>query len=321
MMDRSAPFRFLFRAIGFGSLLVLVLAGVALVAPPVIPVDYTAASIAKHERARKVGSPKVLLVGGSNVAFGLQSGTLEKALCTPVVNLGLHAGLGFRYMKNEAVDLLGPGDLVVVALEESNFTDPVKDHEVIYQMVDRYPHALTYVPWWDRPRVVAGIMVQRLQSLWKKVTGKWGFTEGHPLYRADGFDPHGDMVAHLSMEQPDTLETDGLDPTHSALSDRFAPLADELEQHARQVGAVVVYTWPGRAITGYDARRSAAIHDGLLAQGRTVIGQPGRFVFPDGLFHDTRYHLRAEGRAERTRRLVEALCRQLPERCCTAAGE
>jgi hypothetical protein len=318
-MNTCAPFRFLGRAMAFGALLLCLLLIVAGVAPPVTPVDYTAASIAKQARARAVGSPKVLLVGGSNVAFGVESATLERVMGMPVVNMGLHAGLGFRYMKNEAVQLMGPGDLVVVALEESNYADPVKDHEVLYQMVDRHPAAIRFVPWWDRPRIMAGLLVLRLQSLVKKCTGKWTFAEPHPLYRADGFNDHGDMVAHLDLPRPAMLEEDGLAPTQSALSARFAPIADDLERRARAMGAEVVYTWPVRAGSGYDPVRSEAILAGLEAQGRTVVGRPGEFVLPDSLFHDTRYHPRQVGRAIRTERLAADLCRELPHRCTHAA--
>ncbi|MDX9749804.1 MAG: hypothetical protein RBT71_01810 [Flavobacteriales bacterium] len=320
-MDRRTPFRFLGRAMAFGALLLAVLALVAWSGPPVTPVDFTAASIAKHARARAVGSPKVLLVGGSNVAFGVASGTVEEALCMPVVNLALHAGLGFGYMKNEAVRFMGPGDLVIVALEESNYTDPVKDHEVLYQMVDRHPDALRFVPWWDRPRIMAGLLVLRLQSAWKKATGLWTYAKGHPLYRADGFDARGDMVAHIELPRPAALQDDGLEPVQDAVSDRFAPLADDLERHARAVGAEVVYTWPGRARSGYDAARSAAILATLHEQGRAVLGRPEQFVFPDSMCHDTRYHLRGEGRAERTRRLLVELCRARPGRCCTTPAD
>ncbi len=315
-MKAATPFSFLRRAIAFGGLLLLLLVLVAVVGPPVTPVDYTEATIAKHARARHVGSPKALLVGGSNVAFGVESATLEQVLCMPVVNLGLHAGLGFRYMTNEAIELMGPGDLVIVALEESNYIDPVKDHEVIYQMVDRYPHALAYVPWWDRPRVVAGILVLRLQSLWKKWTGRWSFTEEHPLYRASGFNDRGDMVAHLAIPKPDELEDDGLDGKSTVMSHQFAPLANRLEAHAQEQGATVVYTWPARATSGYDPVRSKAIHDALTAQGRTLLGMAAENVYPDSMMHDTRYHLRADGRADRTARLSQQLCDRFPDRCC-----
>lgn len=37
-------------------------------------------------------SPKVILVGGSNVAFGLDSEIIQHQLEVPVVNMGLHVG-------------------------------------------------------------------------------------------------------------------------------------------------------------------------------------------------------------------------------------
>ena len=40
----------------------------------------------------------IVLLGGSNVAFGFDSRVLKEKTGMPVINAGLHAGLGLRFM-------------------------------------------------------------------------------------------------------------------------------------------------------------------------------------------------------------------------------
>ena len=80
--------------------------------PHISTIDYLGGVRAKQERLASLGSPKVVLVGGSNVTFGLDSPLLEEALCRPVVNMTIHASLGFRFMVEQLDGGLGKGDLV-----------------------------------------------------------------------------------------------------------------------------------------------------------------------------------------------------------------
>src|SRR5436190_21804250 len=131
------PGAWLRRAALFGLIVLLVLALFLWFGPPVSPVDYLGAARSKQERLHHLGSPKVVVIGGSNAAFGIDSETLERGLCKPVVNMGLHAALGFRYMTAEVVDQLGAGDVVIVTLENSNFEQPDRTEDVLSITVDR----------------------------------------------------------------------------------------------------------------------------------------------------------------------------------------
>lgn len=43
-------------------------------------------------------SPRIIFVGGSNLAFGLDSQRIKDSLNINVINYGLHAGIGLKYM-------------------------------------------------------------------------------------------------------------------------------------------------------------------------------------------------------------------------------
>lgn len=76
--------------------------------------DYTASIADKITRLESITEPKVILVGNSNVAFGIDSSVLEESLDMPVVNLGLHGGLGEVFHYNMAKRNIQQGDIVVL---------------------------------------------------------------------------------------------------------------------------------------------------------------------------------------------------------------
>ena len=43
-------------------------------------------------------APRIIFVGGSNLAFGLDSQRIKDSLNINVINYGLHAGIGLKYM-------------------------------------------------------------------------------------------------------------------------------------------------------------------------------------------------------------------------------
>ena len=87
--------RFGLRAAVFAAPLAAAILGLWIVAPPE-PTSLLTAHVDKMERLRATPSPRVVVVGGSNVAYGIDSSRLEASLGRPVVNLGTSGGLGLR---------------------------------------------------------------------------------------------------------------------------------------------------------------------------------------------------------------------------------
>ena len=52
----------------------------------------------KCERLYSIDEPKIVIVGGSSVAFGIDSALIEKYTDMPVVNFGMYAALGTKLM-------------------------------------------------------------------------------------------------------------------------------------------------------------------------------------------------------------------------------
>ncbi len=298
--------------------MLLAFAGVMVIffGPHITSNDYLASIAAKHERLRALGSPKVILVGGSNVAFGMDSEKVEEALCRPVVNMGVHASLGFRFMVDEVKAELGAGDVVIVALEYSNYGRPERTDDILYLLVDRCPWALRHVPLLDRPKVVMAILVMRLRSAWRGIRGNTYEPPHNPTYRAGGFNERGDMVGHLVLPRPDTVLSEFAEYPEELVAEAFHTCAEELLGYAEEAGATVLFSWPGRVPLEGDRPRADSIATDLRAHGLPVIGSPSDYFFSDTLRYDTRYHLNGAGRQQRTMRLLRDVCDARPGLCC-----
>ena len=302
----------------FTSVLLVILGIVGALGGPGSRLDYFEAMAAKHERLRALGSPKLVVIGGSNASFGIDSEALERSTCRPVVNMAMHAGLGTRFMVNEVLDHLGDGDLLLVALEQPLYGAGDALHDAHYQAVDRYPEALWAIAPWHWPKVIGGVAVMRLRTAWRR----WARLAWPPkpsIYHARGFNERGDFV-HYDTAAGAMAWTGQSDTTASPiLGKAFLRHAHRLVSQADKAGATVLFTWPVSARSTPAPDCDATISTVLRAEGLTMIGEPASYVLPDSAFLDTRYHVKAHGRSVRTAQLISDLCSSKPGLCCTQA--
>lgn len=318
--DRS-PIRVLLRTVLFAVPIALVLLLAMAFGPHASRIDFMGGVIAKHARLEALGSPKVIVIGGSNAAFGIDSEILEHALCKPVVNMSIHASLGFRFMVDEIKGSLGEGDLVIAALEHSAYSKPEKDNDIHILTVDRWPEALDLLPWYRRPRILLGVMVMRAQGAWKIFTGAWKDDSPDPVYRADGFNERGDLVTHLGRPPREPGRQQHVDYHLPLLGATFPVVAQELADSAEAYQARLVFVWPAIARSSYRPEFHEAIRTGMGEHGFDMIGLSEDYVMPDTAFYDTHHHLRSTGRRLRTERLVRDLCASGLVTCCVVQGD
>src|SRR5689334_1425237 len=68
----------------------------------------------------------ILVLGGSSCATSIQGSRLRSQHGLPVANLGLGAGMGTTVLTHYALDVLRPGDTLIVALEPGMLISPVE---------------------------------------------------------------------------------------------------------------------------------------------------------------------------------------------------
>src|SRR5437868_6343903 len=86
------------------------------------PGTYLAVTRDKHERLAQISGPRMIMVGGSSVAFGTDSAELARRLPEyQPVNMGLHFGIGLDAMLAEIKPIVRAGDLLVLSPEYHAF--------------------------------------------------------------------------------------------------------------------------------------------------------------------------------------------------------
>lgn len=305
--------RFVFRMAAF----LLLQAGVlALLHRPELPRqdNYLAGSIDKHRRLRAAGPPRILLAGGSNVAFGFDSALLEERLGRTVVNLGLVAWFGPDFLLSELEAAVGPGDIVVLAVEQDEFAGP-GNREALFQLSEYRPASLRHLPSWHWKAFADQQLFPTLGAMVRRSWSGDGTTR-MPVerrYRRRHFNAHGDYTGHWPGT-PDGLRAPPRDavlapggevaPPPGPVLRRLRALAERCERR----GGALLLGWPPRPaeLVAPDDPDSARLAASLRAAGLRLV-EPTDRAWPAEDFFDTRYHLAHAAARRRTEELAAAL--------------
>ena len=277
--------------------------------------DYLTATIDKHKRLKSIPSSRLILVGGSNLAFGIKSETLETALGLPLVNMGLHINLGAPFMLGEVLGSVRRGDVVVLSFEYEIFVPKAADL-LRAQLLERRPASVTAIP----------------SSKWKELCDQYGlcilgglarrtivnrFNEEDlgtgSTYRRDLFDPQGSYVGHYGKpsekfsDAPDNLVL--IPPGDLALITEFVRTCQER-------GALCFFSCPPHPlslVTPVPAILEKNLETLREVPGLVLIDSPQEQGYERELFYDSTYHLTEAGATQRTEKLVRALKSALQE--------
>lgn len=269
--------------------------------------SYFSALIDKHAILESTASPRVIVIGGSNIAFGLDSVLLTKRINKPVINLGLHAGLGLRFILNDLIPFVRAGDIVVISSEYENFYNNYLegDNHTIASLLEVYPQASRSfeVPQYLRLTEIFtnNLRIKFLRFATSQINqSARGESEPEKFqYSRDGFNQHGDVVSHLKMpplpninSNPYINENDTFNPTSITVINRFT-------KQAREKGAIVYFIFPATRHSNCIASLPYFNDLDMLLREKIdvpILSHPNESCFADELFFNTKYHLNAEGR-------------------------
>jgi hypothetical protein len=277
----------------------------AVVAPKIRDTNaFVGATIDKEKRLAELPSPRLVFVGGSNWAFGLDSKKISDSTHLPVVNMGLHAGLGVAFVLNEAIEHIKKGDKIILSVEYG--LTKLGDKKLFSQLVDINPTAANYLNYSFNDRL------SLININWQRCVSSLFFaailSPNEAVYRRDGFSAEGDMTAHLNLPQPANI-TDKGPMTFRDYSDELTAL-NAFIKAATEKGAAVYYAFPAYVASEYQLNKPiVAQYEAQFRAQLTcpIINAPDTFVFPDADFFDTAYHLNKIGREKRTERMIDIL--------------
>jgi len=274
------------------------------------PNSFFQGSVLKLNLLKTTPSPKIVLVGGSNIAFGIDSSLIHEAFGIPVINDGLYAGLSLLPFE-ELKQFIGPGDIIIASIEYINFTFITGNPQEIADWIEYAPERLNYL---SNP--LAQIPSTFNITLQRKFTRQLNYylynkslEEIRGIYQGNNFNQYGDFTGHLApgAEPPDLKDS----PYPVNPSMEITDYLIHFREFAFSKGAIVYFEAQANRQTNCEAtpeKRLVKFYRDLENEtGIPVLTNMDELCLPDKYFFDTEYHLNAEGREIRTKRLIENL--------------
>jgi hypothetical protein len=293
--------KFLVKIVILGILLFATALGVVLLFP--LPeYAYNLAIIDKHQLLENTESPKIVLAGGSNFAFGVDSKAIQDKFHLPVVNLGMHAGFGLGRILDDISPFLRRGDILLIAPEYSHFTTAWNGGEAAFDLIfDARQYRLLWSFRYGLPGGFIGCIKAHLLVIFARLS-----TPDPRAYSRYGFNEYGDYVKHLTKKPVPFSSYGNLGLLNQSYLNRFFQFIDDFTAR----GITVLLSYPSYEEQSYrvSAERIQELDEAFRAkENLLVISRPQDYCFPTPLFYDTTYHLNREGRTRRTAQLLEDL--------------
>ncbi len=277
----------------------------------------------KVERLYSIEEPKIIVVGGSSVPFGVDTKLLEEALGMPSVNFGLYASLGTKIMLDMSRGAIGEGDIVVIAPETDAQTYSLYfNAESAWQACDSDISLLSKIDSDNYSSMIGGFWKYASQKVKYFFAGEHLDPSG--VYNAASFDEYGDIVYERAYN---TMEL-GYDPSLSIefsadiISDDFIGYVNEYVAYAKSKGAKVYFSF---APMNLDSVKLDSTLDEFEAFDKLeadiiaftdfikenfdaeVISDPADYLYDSGYFYDSNFHLNDAGSVMHTANLAADL--------------
>lgn len=276
----------------------------------------------KQRAAQSITAPKLVLLGGSSTLFGIKASVLESELGVPVINGGLHAGLGMACILREGKKMLRPGDTVMLFPEYELLSFGEKNRRewaaITYldYMLSRDVDYYRALPLNDQIEIA---LMTPLERIGRGIRGKWYPEQIMPAseynpYDALSLDDHGDMTGHLASRRPavaidrDQRVCEVLEKGISPDAEGFE-LISEFRRWAKANRVRVMAGFPNmihRKVydTGMVDNVESQLKEYFLKEEIDVVGGMREVLFPQVDFFDTIYHPTEETSINRSRNLA-----------------
>ncbi len=287
--------------------LLIIVAGIFIPITPRASTAHLLSQLDKDALLKNTPSPRLILIGGSNLSMSVNSQLLFDSLQLHPVNMGLSASIGLLYMLDHALPHIQPGDVVIVCPEYSQFYESLSigTEDLLRIVLDKSPKELFNLRWSQLSHSLKYIPKYALSKFKPSEYFFDAQANSKQVYLRSSFNQYGDMDKHWLLPGG---EFNALDPMLPVSYDRnVVGYLQEFELALEQREAALFITFPALHEKSFDSETEeiAWVEQQLHAGGFSVLGNPSRYRMPDSLMFDTPYHLIKVGVDYRTQLLIE----------------
>jgi hypothetical protein len=281
--------------------------------------SFYAASLDKHHLLKTRPSPRMIFVGGSSIALGLDSALVAQSLGFRPINMGLNMQVGLEFMLDEVANSVRSGDMVIVAPEYHAFQEQYRSApEYVARLVECRPSLLVTLPFSTKKQLLDRGYLQHVGRVLRIVLPletediTWdAFVNPYNHRRA--FNENGDVIAHHHVKglrrSPSrfTLASPELAETAINHLNRFG------EQCARR-GARVFFSHPPYEKKYFELYRVSIARLETMLQAKLTLPMletAEDMTFDSEEIFDVEYHLNLPGKMRRSELVAASLRKRL----------
>jgi hypothetical protein len=284
---------------------VFFLLNLSIVALPENSNDFIHAILDKHKLLQSTkGEKRLIIAGGSNVAFGVDSKEIEEELGIKTINVSVHAGMGLKYVLDDLDRYVKKGDIVLLIPEYQMFYDDkfYGGTETI-EALRINPENLGSVNPMQINQMLKGYPLYVRSKIGYTALNLLGVKKFGDIYFRDSFNEYGDLVAHIGQEN---VQFSTACPLNKLNTEVFSYI-DKVNKKFNDRGATLLVSFPSLDKTAYDTVVPQVEEIDKTLKEDTEIGLISKskdYIFGHELFYNSIYHLNGEGRNLRTAKLI-----------------
>ena len=263
----------------------------------------------KYERLKETSGKRIVLVGGSGVAFDCDSALMDDFFPSyEIVNFGMYAGLGTKAVMDLSENYIHEGDIVILSPEQSEQTfSDYFNGEYMWQAADGAFGMLRDLKSENFEAMLGNFPRFALEKLNYVMKGQKPQTDS--IYQKKSFNTYGDIELDTCREN---ILPNGYDVnqkvrfTEDVVQPEFMDYMNDWAKRLEKKGAVVWYRYcPVNKMSVEDIDDLAA-YDVFLRQKLDfpVIGNPENSLMEAEWFFDTNFHLNQPGKEVNTVQLI-----------------
>ena len=291
--------------------------------PDPYELTFVSALRGKYDRLKATEGEKIVIIGGSSVAFGVRSDIVEQYSGMPTVNFGLYAALGTKLMLDLSRSSVGEGDVIIVTPELDMQTLSLYfNTETTLKAIGNRWDMLMELPMDDRLSLISGAwdyaadkMEYYRLGLSDKAAGR---VSPAGVYRADSFNERYDLdFPRAENVMPLYRDINNIiNPTPDTVSDEFIDYLNDYTAFCKARGATVYFNFcpinEWGFADGVGKEELSAFYDYLQGELECdILRSPERSVLGAGYFYDTNFHLNDAGAVRYTAELTEDILFEL----------
>jgi hypothetical protein len=285
-------------------LILLVTSGLFLPATPREKKSLIFSSNFKDSLLQFTNKPRIIILGGSNASFGINSQLLKDSLKLNPINIGITANIGLKYILENSLQYIKKGDLVLLSI----------DYNLYYLNYEYVSDDLLRLVYDASPNKTKFISFNQFKKLLEFHIPKFSFSKfavseylniaekESDVYGSKSYNKYGDAVAHWRKVNP------GYKPITLSGKIKYETLnkIEEFKNKIKLLGATAIITYPGiDSISFVNSKDKIKEIDKVLKLKKfDVLDNYNDCIIDPKMIYDHPLHLNKKGSFNNTLRII-----------------